>query len=133
MDTIVFGAGMPCVLAFFDHDVDEVVTVWESWVKSGHFVRARHEDPDRDAVVGFLPAAIGTVEFVPNDPAGRKLSDRMLWSQPHLQAHSNADDLPPERSHYWTLNPAGFGARFDTAADGNVIGLILSNWEQGRI
>jgi hypothetical protein len=69
MDTIVFGSEMPCVLAFFNDHVDEVVRVWESWVKSGEFVRARHEDPNRDAVVGFLPAAIGTVDSVPNDPA----------------------------------------------------------------
>ena len=100
MATIVFGAGMPCFLAFFDHPVDEVLRVWESWVKSGEFVRARHEDPHRDGIVGFLPAAIGTVEFVPNEPAGRKFSERMLWSQPHLQSHSNAADLPPEKAHY---------------------------------
>jgi hypothetical protein len=79
------------------------------------------------------PPAIGTVEFVPNEPAGRKLADRMLWSQPHRQAHSNAADLPPERAHYWTLNPAGYSARFETTADGTVVGLILSQWEGGRI
>jgi len=133
MDTVVFGSGMPCVLCFFDHPVDEVVRVWESWVKSGQFVRARHEDPRRDAIVGFLPATIGTVEFVPNDPAGRKFGDRMLWSHPHLQAHSNAADLPPEKAHYWTYNPVGFSARFETAEDGRVVGLILGHWEDGRI
>jgi hypothetical protein len=133
MDTIVFGSGMPCVLCFFDHPVDEVVRVWESWVKSGQFVRARHEDPKRDAIVGFLPAAIGTVEFVPNDPAGRKLAERMLWSQPHLQAHSDAADLPPEKAHYWTYTPAGFSARFESSPDGTVVGLILGHWDDGRI
>lgn len=132
MDTIVFGAGMPCFLAFLEHDVDEVMAVWQRWVQTGQFVRARHEDPARDAVVGFLPAAIGTVEFVPNEPGGRKMMHRMLWSQPHLQAHPQADDLPPERAHYWTLNTAGFTARFESLADGST-GIVLGNWEDGRI
>ncbi|MBY0286745.1 MAG: hypothetical protein K2X52_06315 [Mycobacteriaceae bacterium] len=132
MDTIVFGTGMPCVLAFLDHDIDDVAATWESWVQTGRFVRARHDDPTRDAVIGFLPAAIGAVEFVPHDPAGRQWPDRMLWSNPHLQAHTNAADLPPEKAHYWTLNPVGFSARFETLPDGSR-GLILGHWEPGRL
>lgn len=132
MDTIVFGTGMPCTLAFLDHDIDDVVVAWESWVQAGQFVRARHEDPTRDAVIGFLPAAIGAVEFVPHDPAGRQWPDRMLWSNPQLQAHPNAD-LPPDKAHYWTLNPVGFSARFDDAMPAGTPGLILGHWELGRL
>lgn len=76
MDTIVFGTGMPCVLAFLDHDIDDVAATWESWVQTGRFVRARHDDPTRDAVIGFLPAAIGpsssfpTIRQAANGPTG---------------------------------------------------------------
>lgn len=132
MDTIVFGTGMPCMLAFLDHDIADVVATWESWVQAKQFVRARHEDPARDAVIGFLPAAIGAVEFVPHEPAGRQYPQRMLWSNPHLQPHTNAADLPPEKAHYWTYIASGFTARFETLPDGSR-GLILGHWEHGRI
>lgn len=132
MDTIVFGTGMPCMLAFLDHDIADVVATWESWVQAGQFVRARHEDPTRDAIIGFLPAAIGTVEFVPHHPY-RRWPDPMLWSNPHLQAHTNTADLPPEKAHYWTLNPAGFSARFVDTMPAGAPGLILGHWEPGRL
>ncbi|WP_094287288.1 hypothetical protein [Mycobacterium lehmannii] len=132
MDTIVFGTGMPCFLAFLDHHIDEIVATWMEFVETGQVVRARHENPSRDTVVIFRPASIGTVEFVPNEPAGRKLMDRMLWTPPNLIAHPDAADLPPDKAHYWTLNPVGFSARFETLPDGSP-GLILGHWEAGRL
>jgi hypothetical protein len=132
MDTIVIATGMPFFLAFLDQDIDDVVEIWERWVQSGEFVRARHEDPARDAVVRLRPAVMGTVEFIANESGGRKFADRMLWSMPHLQAHPDAADLPPERAHYWTLNMSGFSAQTETLPDGSV-GLVLGNWEFGRL
>jgi len=131
-DVVVFGTGMPCFLAFLDHDIDDVVATWTDWVAAGQVVRARHENPSRDAVILFRPAAMGAVEFVPNDPAGRKLMDRGLWTLPQLRAHPDGADLPPDRAHYWTLDQTGFSARFDPLPDGSR-GLILGHWEPGRL
>lgn len=132
MDTIVIATGMPFLLAFLDQDLDDVVEIWERWVQSGEFVHARHEDPARDAVVRLRPAAMGTAEFIANESGGRKFADRMLWSLPHLLAHPGAADVPPERAHYWTLNMSGFSAHTETLQDGSV-GLVLGNWELGRL
>jgi hypothetical protein len=132
MDTIVIATGMPFLLAFLDQDLDDVVELWDRWAQSGELVRVRHEDPARDAVVRLRPAAMGTVEFIANESGGRRFPDRMLLSLPHLQAHPDAADLPPDRAHYWSLSMSGFTARTETSPDGNV-GLVLGNWEFGRL
>ena len=107
MDTIVIAVGMPFCLAFLDQPIDEVVTLWESWVESGELVRARHEDPTRDAVI-------------------------RLWSLPSLIALPGAADYAPQNSHYWTLQMNGFAARPEVAADGST-GLVLCRWDFGRL
>ena len=60
VDTIVIAVGMPFCLAFLDQPIDEVVSLWESWVESGELVRARHEDPTRDAVIRLRRSSPGT-------------------------------------------------------------------------
>ena len=132
MDTIVIATGMPFLLAFLDSDLDEVVEVWERWAQSGELVRARHEDPARDAVVRLRPAAMGTVEFIAHESGGRRFADRMLWSLPHLVAHPGVGDWPPAAAHYWTLNMSGFSAQTEELPDGRV-GLVLGKWEFGRL
>lgn len=133
MDTLVIGSEMPCFLAFLDQDIADIVELWDSWIASGEVVRARHEDPSRDAVVRFRPAAMSTVEIVPTEPInGRRLADRMLWSKPTLIAHPDGVDLPPERAHYWTINMTGFSAVRETLPNGS-IGLVLGNWAPGRL
>ncbi|WP_155903523.1 hypothetical protein [Mycolicibacterium sp. CBMA 226] len=47
-------------------------------------------------------------------------------------ARTGADDAAPEHSHYWTLQGRGFSARREEQADGTM-GLILGNWDYGRI
>lgn len=111
MDTIVIAVGMPFCLAFLDQPIDEVVTLWESWVESGELVRARHEDPTRDAVIRLRPAVLGVAEFIANEPAGRLFVDRMLWSLPSLISLPGAADYAPQSSHYWTLQMNGFAAK----------------------
>jgi hypothetical protein len=132
MDTIVIATGMPLFLAFLDQHVDQVVKLWETWVETGELVRARHEDPTHDAAIRLRPAAMGAVEFVPNVPGGQLFKDRMLWTLPNLEPLGNSADLPPERSHYWTLQMRGMTARTETLADGRT-GLVLGQWELGRL
>lgn len=132
VDTIVIAVGMPFCLAFLDQPIDEVVTLWESWVESGELVRARHEDPTRDAVIRLRPAVLGVAEFIANEPAGRLFADRMLWSLPSLISLPGAADYAPQNSHYWTLQMNGFAARPEVAADGST-GLVLCRWDFGRL
>lgn len=107
MDTIVIAVGMPFCLAFLDQPVDEVVALWESWVESGELVRARHEDPARDAVVRLRPSVLGVAEFIPNQPAGRLYGDRMLWSvdgheKLPVGGHESAHPRPIRTAHWRT-------------------------------
>jgi len=132
MDTIVIAVGMPFCLAFLEQPIDEVVALWESWVESGELVRARHEDPARDAVVRLRPAVLGVAEFIANEPAGRLFADRMLWSLPALISLPDAADYAPQHSHYWTLQMNGFTARPEAHADGST-GLVLGRWDVGRL
>lgn len=132
MDTIVIATGMPFFLAFLDQPVDEVVKLWESWVESSVLVPARHETRGRDAVIRLRPAALGAVEFVPNEPAGRLFQDRVLWTLPSLNPVDNRADSEPQHSYFWTLNMSGFTARPEVLADGRT-GLVLGHWELGRL
>ncbi|GAA2401414.1 hypothetical protein [Mycolicibacterium llatzerense] len=132
MDTIVIGNGLPFVLAFLDHDRDTVVQAWTEWATTGQLVHARHTNPQRDALVLIRPSACTTVQFIVNEHAGRKMVDRGLYSQPHLQYRADAADLPPEHNCYWTLQPSGFSAELTTMDDGTR-GIRLGNWEPGRI
>lgn len=133
MDTIVIASEMPCFLAFLDQDIAGVVELWDSWIDNGEVVRARHENPARDAVVRFRPAAMSTIEFIPTEQRnGRRMADRMLWSKPTLIARPDAADLPPEHAHYWTINMTGFSATRETLPNGS-IGLVLGSWEPGRL
>lgn len=131
MDTIVIATGMPHFLAFLDQHIDDVIALWESWVDSGELVHARYEDPGHDAAVRLRPAAMGIAQFVPNEQGGRLFKDRVIWSLPHLQAVPDPD-LHPAHSHYWTLQMGGFTAKTETLPDGRT-GLILGNWELGRL
>jgi len=131
MDTIVVATGMPLCLAFLGQDVDDVVRLWESWVQSGELVRARHDDPARDAAIRLRPASMGCVEFIPNEPGVRSFPDRMLWSLPSLVALGGSD-LAPQQSHYSTLAMTGMTARPETLTDGRT-GLVLGAWEFGRL
>lgn len=132
MDTIVIATGMPFFLAFLNQPVDDVVRLWESWVDSGESVRARHEAAPRDAVILLRPAVLGTVEFVPHEPTGRRFSDRMLFTLPTLTTLGPGGDLPPQHSHFWTLSMQGMSATPELLADGRT-GLVLGEWELGRL
>lgn len=133
MDTIVIAVGMPFCLAFLDQPIDDVVELWDSWVESGELVRARHEDPSRDAVIRLRPAVLGVAEFIANEPAaGRLFADRMLWSLPNLTPIPGASDHAPQNSHYWTLQMTGFTARPEILTDGTT-GLVLGRWDFGRL
>lgn len=132
MDTIVIATGMPFFLGFLDQSPDDVVAMWEAWTRSGELVAARHEDPARDAIVRLRPASMGVVEFIPNEQAGRKVAERMLWSLPHLQGRPDSSDLPPEHAHFWTLSMSGFSATPERLPQGRT-GLVLGHWEIGRL
>lgn len=132
MDTIVIASGMPFLLAFLDQPLDDVVALWESWERSGESVAVRHENPSYDAVVRLRPAALGVVQFVRNEPAGRLFGERTLWTLPTLSRFDGADDFAPEHGHYWTLQMGGFTATPETLPDGRT-GLILGQWEFGRL
>lgn len=132
MDTIIIGHGLPGVLAFFDESPSRMIDLWQGWIDTDSTIRATHTAPGRDAVVLLRPASIGTVQFVPNDPSGRLMSDRMLWSYPHLQERFDSADLPPEEKAYWTLQFVGFGAKvIDLPGGGHSI--ELSSWDFARI
>jgi len=132
LDTVVMGRGLPFVLAFLDHRVDTIVHAWTEWVTSGQLVKAQHSNPERDALVLIRPAAVGAVQFIAHEPAGRQLAARGLYTQPQLLMRPDGADLAPEQSHYWTLQPSGFSAKLTTWEDGTR-GILLGNWELGRI
>lgn len=132
MDTIVIATGMPFFLAFLDQQINEVVRLWESWVDSGELVQVRYEGSQRDPVIRLRPAVLGTVEFVPNEPAGRLFQDRVLYTLPTLITAGQSADFAPQHSHYWTLQMKGFTATPEPMADGRT-GLVLGHWELGRL
>ncbi len=132
VDTVVIATEMPFFLVFFEQNVKTVIDIWERWVRADQLVKARHENPDIQSLVIFHPANMTTVQFVPNDPAGRKFGTQTLYTLPHLMPRTGADDAAPEHGHYWTLQGRGFSARFEQLPDGST-GLILGNWDYGRI
>ncbi len=132
MDTIVIATGMPFALAFLGQSLDDVVGLWEHWVDSAETVRVRHEKPERDTVVLLRPAVLGATQFIPHELVGRAWADRMLYTLPYLQGHSDISDVAPDRAYYWTLNPSGFSATPEQLPDGRT-GLVLGNWDLGRI
>ncbi len=132
MDTILIAPDLPITLAFLDTAPATVITKWEEWIRRGEVVKARCVVPGLDAVIVLVPSAMGVVQFIPNDPVGRRLYERGLFAIPMLSPDPDAADLPPQQANYWKFCDRGYSARFEDLPDG-AAGLILGQWEDGRI